>query len=89
MLSLEAMSFSLTNVANTPSTLELSEDLKQFCVGLVIQVTVAINALLDAKIDKLNQGLEECNRNYNDMRIKLKAIANGNRSPDNSESPHQ
>jgi hypothetical protein len=42
---------------NSPSTLELREGIKEFCVGLISQVTIAINALLDSKIDKLNEGL--------------------------------
>jgi hypothetical protein len=46
-----------TNVSNSTSVLELSEGLKEFCADLVSQVTVAINASLDAKIDKLNEGL--------------------------------
>jgi hypothetical protein len=41
---------------------------------------------LDAKIDKLNEGLLECIRNYNDMTIKLETIENGNKSPDNFNS---
>jgi hypothetical protein len=45
---------------NAPSTLELSEGLKEFCAGLINQV----NTSLDSKIGKLNEEITECNRNY-------------------------
>jgi len=81
------MSYALTNVATSPSTLELSEGIKYFFAGLISQVNIAINTSLDAKIDKLNQGLAKCSRNYNDTIIKLEEIENGNRSLGNMESP--
>jgi hypothetical protein len=71
---------------NSPSKMELSEGIKEFYAGLVSQVTTTTNTLLDAKIEKLNEVLAECIRNYNDIRIELEAISNGNKRPGNSYS---
>jgi hypothetical protein len=40
MMNLDTKSSAFTNVANAPSMLELSEGLKEFCKGLVIQVDI-------------------------------------------------
>jgi hypothetical protein len=68
---------------NAPSILELSKGLKEFYAGIISQVTEKVFV---AKIVKLNEELEEWSRNYNDMRMELEEIENGNRIPSNSNS---
>jgi hypothetical protein len=50
--------------------LELREGLKEFFPGLINQ----LNTSLDAKIEKLNKELVECNKKYYNMRVEFEAI---------------
>jgi archaellum component FlaC len=67
--------------------MELRECFREFLVNLINQ----LNTSFDAKIGKINEELEKCNKNYQDMRLELETITKGSRSPRNSTSqsrPH-
>jgi hypothetical protein len=57
-------------------------------VGLVSQVIVATNASLDAKIDKLNEGLREIQEDFLYFKEKLGKFL-GRLSEEDSEEEHE